>query len=58
MLRVVAYHSEGCTEPGISYMKCVPIEKLSGNEVYYTIFKMLLVKIMLCSKLDCQKVLN
>ena len=32
--------------------------KLSGNEVYYTIFVILLVKIMLCSKLHCQRVLN
>ena len=30
--------------------------KLSGHEVCYTIFKILLVKIMLCSKLHCQKV--
>ena len=32
--------------------------KLSGNEVYYTIFKTFLVKIMLSSKLHCHKVLN
>jgi hypothetical protein len=30
--------------------------KLSGNEVYYTILLVLLVKIMLCGKLHCQKV--
>ena len=29
--------------------------KLSGNEVYHTIFLILLLKIMLCSKLHCQK---
>ena len=29
--------------------------KLSGNEVYYTIFKILLVKTMLCSELHYQK---
>ena len=31
---------------------------LSGNDVCYTIFLLLLVKIMLCRKLHCQKVLN
>ena len=36
-------------------MKCVSIHKISGNEVYYTIFLILLVKIMLCSKLGRQK---
>ena len=35
-------------------MKCVSIQKMSGNEVYYTIFEMLQVKIMLCGKLHCQ----
>ena len=28
--------------------------KISGNEVYYTMLSILLVKIMLCSKLHCQ----
>ena len=37
-----------------SYMKCVSIGKISGNEVYCTMFLMLLVKIMLCSKLHSQ----
>ena len=37
------------------YMKCVSIQKISGNEVHYPIFYILLVKIMLCSKLHCQK---
>jgi len=32
--------------------------KRSGNEVYHTIFQILLVKIRLCSKLQCQKVLK
>ena len=32
--------------------------KLPGNEIYYTFSKILLEKIMLCSKLDCQKLLN
>ena len=41
----------------ILYEMCFNL-KLSGNEVYYIIFKILLVKIMLCSKLHCQKVLN
>jgi hypothetical protein len=37
--------------------KCFNL-KLSGNEVYYTNSLILVVKIMLCSKLHCQKVLN
>jgi len=42
-------------EPGSgSYLKCISVKKLSGNEVYYTICFILLVKIMLCSKLYCQ----
>ena len=32
--------------------------KLSGNEVYCTNASLLLIKIMLCSKLHCQKVLG
>ena len=32
--------------------------KLSGNEVYYTNFSMLPVKIMLCSKQHCQLFFN
>ena len=32
--------------------------KLSGNEVYCTNFKVLIVKIMLCGELHCQKVLK
>jgi hypothetical protein len=36
-------------------MECVLIEKIPDNEVYYTIFWILLVKIMLCSKLHCHK---
>ena len=36
-------------------MKCVSIEKISGNEVHFTIVLILLVKIMLCSQLHCQK---
>ena len=39
---------------GILYEMCFNL-KLSGNEVHYTILKILLVKIMLCSKLHCQK---
>ena len=38
-----------------SYMKCASIENISGNEVYYTMFLILLVHIMLCSKIRCQK---
>ena len=37
-----------------SYMKGIQF-KLSKDEVYYTILKILLVKIMLCSQLHCQK---
>ena len=36
-------------------MKRVSIQNISGNEVDYTIILILLVKIMLCSKLRCQK---
>ena len=32
--------------------------KLSGNEVYFTNALLSLMKIMLCSKLHCHKVLN
>jgi len=39
-------------------MKRLSISMPSGDEVYYTIFKTLLVKIMLCSRLRCQKVLK
>ena len=37
--------------------KSIDHEK-SGNEVHYTNYSTLLIKIMLCSKLDCQKVVN
>ena len=37
------------------HMKCVSNQKISGNEVYYTMLKIPLVNIMLCSKLHCQK---
>ena len=50
---LVAWYSE----PQILSEMCFNLQ-LSGNEVYYTIFKILLVKIILCSKLHCQKVLN
>ena len=40
------------------HMKCVSLQKISGNEVYYTMFSILLVKIMLCSKLYSQKYLR
>ena len=36
-------------------MKCVSIQKISGNQDYCMILKTLRVKIMLCSKLHCQK---
>ena len=36
-----------------SYMKCVSIKKISGNEVYSTIVLILFVKIMMCSELHC-----
>ena len=32
--------------------------KISGNEVYYTNLLSLLIKMMLCSKLHCQKFLH
>ena len=35
------------------YTKRVSIEKTSSNEVYYTNSLILLIKMMLCSKLDC-----
>jgi hypothetical protein len=53
----------GCVSGGVgsergrerSCMKCVSIQKISGSEVYYTILSRLLVKIMLCSRLHCQR---
>jgi len=36
-------------------MKCVSLSKISGKEIYNTIFSISLVTIMLCSKLHCQK---
>ena len=39
-------------------IKRVSIQKISGNEVHYTISQTSLVKIMLCSKLDSQKLLG
>ena len=36
------------------HMKCDSIQKILGNEVYYTILLTLEVKIMLCHKLHCQ----
>ena len=39
-----------------AYMECVSIERLSGNQVYYAILQIFLVKIMLCSKINNQKV--
>jgi hypothetical protein len=44
--------SESCPR---SYMKCVSMLKISGNEVYHTIVLIALVKIMMCGKLHCQK---
>ena len=34
-------------------MKCVSISKKSGDEVYYTVILMLIVKIILYSKIHC-----
>ena len=36
-------------------MERLSISKISGYEVHYTMSLILLVKIMLCSKLHCQK---
>ena len=46
----------GCRVQGL-YEICFNL-KFSGNEVYHTIFEILLVKIMLCSKLHHQKFIN
>ena len=45
----------GPTPTRILYATCFDL-KLSGDEVYHTF--LILIKIMLCSKLHCQKVLN
>ena len=37
-----------------SYMKCVSIQKISGDEVDYTIIVLLPAEIMMCGKPDCQ----
>ena len=53
--------ASSCDAPGglpvryQSYTKRVSILKTSGNEVYYTNYLILLIKMMLCSKLHCQK---
>jgi hypothetical protein len=39
----------------LSYMKCVSIQNIFGDEVDYTIFVLLPVNVMLCSKLHRQK---
>ena len=37
------------------YMKWVSIQKISGNEVYYTAWSLLVILIKSCCKLDCKK---
>jgi hypothetical protein len=49
----------GCSTTAYqSFMKCVSMDNISGNEVENTVFEILLVKIMLCINFHCQNVLD
>ena len=58
-VRTVGRLAAGCVTttvmpPGRVYVKRRSIQKLSGDEVYNTIFLVLLVNIMLCNQLHYQ----
>jgi hypothetical protein len=50
---------ERCPTPqGLAYRERFSISTLPGNEVYCTNASLLLLKVMLCSQLHCQKIWN